>query len=167
MNMKTHVIGGAASALLYKTYTHAPVGDVMGEALFMGAALAGSLLPDLCHPGSFLGRKTVIASKGISKVFGHRTITHSWLMLLFLYWLSRFWPYEYTTQLQEGLLIGAASHMLLDAMTSRGIQFLYPLPIRFRFPLFIKTGSPLEKQFGTIIALAASLTIINRYVLLP
>ncbi|MFC7370582.1 metal-dependent hydrolase [Fictibacillus iocasae] len=166
MNMKTHVIGGAAAAVIFKSFTHAPVVVWHGELLFIGAALFGSLLPDLCHPGSFIGRKTMLLSKGISKTFGHRTVTHSWLMLLFLYWAAPYWPYGAANMVQEGLLVGAISHIALDAMTSRGVQFFYPIPIRVRFPLFIKTGSIAEKQFGTFVLLAASITLIHRYIVL-
>ncbi|WNB93799.1 metal-dependent hydrolase [Bacillus sp. NEB1478] len=164
MKSNTHLLGGLAAAALYKTVTDLPPDTLQHELTFFGAAVLGSLLPDLCHPGSFLGKKTNFLSKTISKTFGHRTITHSWIMILLVMTLPKWIDWVYEESLSAGLVIGVISHILLDAATTRGVQLLYPLPVRFRLPLYTKTGSKTENYIATIISLLAAVLMVHIYI---
>lgn len=164
MKSNTHLIGGVAAGALYKTMTDLPPETLQHELTFFGAAVLGSLLPDLCHPGSFIGKKTSVLSKTISKTFGHRTITHSWIMILLVMMLPQWIDWRYEDSFSMGLVVGVMSHILLDAATSRGVQILYPLPIRFRLPFYTKTGSKTEDSMAAIISLLAAVLMINIYI---
>ncbi|MBH0173389.1 metal-dependent hydrolase [Fictibacillus sp. 23RED33] len=164
MKSNTHLLGGVVAGALYKAFTDLPPETLQHELTFFGAAVFGSLLPDLCHPGSYLGKKTVFLSKTISKTFGHRTITHSWMMILVLFLLPQWIDWRYEESLSIGLVVGVLSHLILDAATSRGIQLLYPLPIRFRFPFYTKTGSRTETNIASLLGLLAAVLMIHLYI---
>lgn len=164
MKSNTHLLGGVAAAALYKTATDLTPDTLHHELTFFGAAVLGSLLPDLCHPGSYLGKKTSFLSKTISKTFGHRTVTHSWIMILLVMMLPNWIDWSYEVSLSMGLAAGVISHIILDAATSRGVQLFYPLPFRFRFPLYTKTGTKTENHIATIISLITAILMIHIYI---
>lgn len=135
MLARTHVIGGVAAGLGLSVLMNAD------PFLTVGAAALGGLIPDICHTGSTIGKKAPVLSHIVAAVFGHRTITHSLLFLLLVYYLLTHTPLP--ADLNIGLVGGMASHLLLDACTKRGIKLFYPLPFTFRL-LSIKTGGPFE-----------------------
>lgn len=136
MTGKTHIVGGTASCVALASvaaYDPAPL-------IIAGAA--GGLLPDICHSGSTIGRKVPLLSKLVSTIFGHRTFTHSLLFLALVgILLSVFSPYE---AVNVGILLGMASHFILDAVTKDGIKLLYPWKVTVRFPVTTKTGGAVE-----------------------
>jgi inner membrane protein len=73
MTGKTYIMGGVAACVTLANVTH------YDPAILTAAGAAGSLLPDICHGGSKIGRKFPILSKVINVLFGHRTFTHSLL----------------------------------------------------------------------------------------
>jgi inner membrane protein len=165
MKNNTHILGGIACAAVYKTAADLPLETLPHELIYIGTAVIGSLIPDLCHPGSYVGKKTGLLSKTISKTFGHRTITHSWIMVLLVMMLPNWIDWIYEDSISKGLLLGVVSHILLDSFTSRGVQLFYPLPIRFRFPMYTKTGSKTENYIATFISLLAVVMLVDNYIL--
>ena len=160
MEGKTHAIGGICLGVAAQSYYITNQLDAPELIVFYGACLFGGLLPDICHPGSWTGRRARALSKGISRFFGHRTITHSILFIILIYWLTSTFTFQYDHLIQIGLLVGIVSHIVLDAMTVRGIQLFYPIPLRVRFPLYLKTAS---KGEGIISSCLIILTIIMVY----
>lgn len=142
---KTHIMGGiAATAAFAQTSNYDP-------AIMIIAGALGGMIPDICHGGSKIGKKLPWLSKLINGLFGHRTLTHSILFLIIVNaLLLLFIPFE---SIRIGILIGMASHLLLDAATKNGIKLLYPLDITFRLPLTMKTGSALESVVLTALTL--------------
>ncbi|WP_100372587.1 metal-dependent hydrolase [Bacillus sp. FJAT-45037] len=150
MTGKTHLVGGVALCMAADSLW---LGQ-NGTPLYYVAGMAGALLPDICHIHSKIGRRLPLLSRVISKVFGHRTITHSLLILAVTAFIfSLFFP-DYL-MVRNGLLIGMVSHILLDAMTVRGIRLFYPLNWRIRLPFFIRTGGGIER----VILLALSIYV--------
>ncbi|MCM3026497.1 metal-dependent hydrolase [Bacillus safensis] len=149
MTGKTHIMGGitATTAVAYY-YGFDPV-------TMAAAGSAGALIPDLCHTKSKIGRKFPLLSALISSVFGHRTFTHSLLFLLIIYFLAT--TYIPNDSLSIGLLVGMASHLILDAGTVNGIKFLFPASIKVRLPFYVKTGSAGEQ------VVLAALTVVTCY----
>ncbi|KAA6450629.1 metal-dependent hydrolase [Bacillus swezeyi] len=149
MTGKTHIMGGVASctAVAY-FYGYDPI-------LMTASGTLGALIPDICHTKSKIGRRLPILSTLISSIFGHRTFTHSLLFLL----LTAFAAHLYLTDqsILVGLMAGMASHLLLDAGTTNGIKLFFPSSIKFRLPLYIKTGGKAEQ------AVLAALTILSCY----
>ena len=89
--------------------------------------LLGSILPDIDSSRTLVGRLLNPISHFIYKRFAHRTITHSWVPLLFLlslYLITR----EHFVLF---FLIGYASHIFLDMFNTSGVAFLYPKKLYF------------------------------------
>lgn len=122
MKFEAHIAGGVALGIgiaYFLDYSFAET------TLFHGAVLVGSLLPDIDHPKSFLGRRLLLFSKPLNKWVGHRTLTHSLLTLGTLFYLSyETWGF---IPLITGLFTGCLSHIFLDSLTNNGVALLYPL----------------------------------------
>ena len=81
----------------------------------------GSLLPDIDHDRSFIGRIFFPISYPLNKKFGHRNITHSlliWfpLLILGIKFKICFW-----------LAVGGLSHLFLDMWNLTGVGIFKPL----------------------------------------
>lgn len=142
---KNHIVVGLASyavagSLLLETPT--TFINVFGFIM----AFVGSLLPDIDHPGSKLGKTVPFISYPISKIFGHRGITHSLLMVVALIFvIDHYMDVEYYGVIVFGLIVGYISHLFADYLTKAGIPLFYPHKKSFRIPLFsFRTGSFIE-----------------------
>ncbi len=148
MTGKTHLVGGVASCMALASVT------TYDPTLLALSGAVGGLLPDICHGGSKIGRKAPVLSKVINVVFGHRTITHSLLFLLFAWiLLDAFVPIK---SISVGVLVGMISHLILDVATKNGIKLLYPLNITVRLPITTRTGGAVEH----IVLIALTLFIV-------
>ncbi|MFO6497475.1 MULTISPECIES: metal-dependent hydrolase [Bacillus] len=149
MTGKTHIMGGVASCTAVAYYYG------FDPVWMTASGVLGALIPDICHTKSKIGRKLPILSALVSSVFGHRTFTHSLLFLL----LTAFTAHLYfkDQSILIGLTAGMASHLLLDAGTTNGIKLFFPSSIKFRLPLYIKTGGKAEQ------AVMAALTVLSCY----
>ncbi|PLT28879.1 metal-dependent hydrolase [Peribacillus deserti] len=147
MEGKTHIVGGIAAGALYLKSG----GSIDQEVLFFTSCIAGALLPDICSPTSTIGRMIPLLDRLVSKTFGHRTITHSLFILLIAFMIFKMTPWP--EAIEWGIWIGMVSHLVLDAFTVKGIQFLWPLKIRVGIPGGIKTGGTVEKGFLSLLTL--------------
>tara|TARA_Y100000310_G_scaffold264291_1_gene274917 strand:- start:2270 stop:2725 length:456 start_codon:yes stop_codon:yes gene_type:complete len=146
MLFKTHILFGFLIWLITQQY--------FGINIYLSLViiLLTSILPDIDKSNSKIGSKIKPISFIIEKLFGHRKLFHSllfWTAISALIWHYAGKPYAIIT------LIGISSHLIADALTKQGINFLYPLS-QFRIAGFIETGSLLEIIFlltiiGTII----------------
>ncbi len=88
-----------------------------------------------------------------STIFGHRGALHSLLAVVIVAGASTFLiPYVGAAGLVV-IILGYASHLAADAMTKSGIEFLWPLKMRFGLlPHFIrvKTGGILDTLLSLI-----------------
>ncbi|SHI90671.1 inner membrane protein [Clostridium cavendishii DSM 21758] len=137
MDYKTHRIGGICSGIIFSSVQISTVNTsdkiVYSGAIILGAAI-GSLIPDLDHPKSVVGKRFKPVSKGINKAFGHRGITHSPIALIFytllMLRLTSTYNQYYEIVLHYiaiGSAIGYLSHLFLDMLTLGGIPLFYPL----------------------------------------
>ena len=145
MTGKTHILGGITASLAFAQITnYEPV-------LLLGAGVIGSVIPDICHGSSKIGRALPVLSKLINGLFGHRTFTHSLLFLgLFAVLLNNFMPVE---AISAGLLVGMASHIVLDMATKRGVKLFFPIKLTVRFPLTATTGGTSENLVFALLSL--------------
>ncbi|MDF2679322.1 MAG: hydrolase [Brevibacillus sp.] len=79
-----------------------------------------ALLPDIDQARSKIGHMTRPLSSAMQKGMGHRTLTHSWVILLLPALLFG------DTMLAQAALYGMVSHLISDALVGR-IQFLWPI----------------------------------------
>ena len=83
MNYNAHRIGGVcfgivSSCLIYQT---PPTEEKLALSIILiSGAYVGSLIPDLDHPKSYLGKKFKTLSNTLNKLFGHRGLTHTPIM---------------------------------------------------------------------------------------
>lgn len=143
MNYKTHLNGGALIGLYISSQI--PKSHILSAGIFLGGTIIGSLLPDIDHKNSYIGKKTKGVSKVINKFAGHRKLFHAPLVYLLLYSMSM------GAIMQKALLVGVTgifcgiiSHLVLDSFTIGGLPWFYPLAKK-RFSLGkIKTNSKIE-----------------------
>lgn len=134
---KTHEVGGIcvgaiATAWLYQ-YTDFSEHILIGAPLLLYTARLGSLLPDIDHPKSMIGRKVPSLSNFINKSVGHRGATHTLcamiLVALILSIMTIFLPINmrlYGWIVVLGMTIGYLSHLFLDTLTPKGIPLFAP-----------------------------------------
>lgn len=149
----THLITGQTAYFLAALATGHPA--TLTEAAL--AAVAG-LLPDLDEPKSLIGRALPFISHPIRYHFGHRTATHSVIVIaaiaLLLFGLL---PHGYALALTAGI----ASHPLADMLTLSGVKLFWPSPYsavlpgnsRYRF----ETNTLAELGFTTLMAVLSLL----------
>lgn len=133
---KTHLMAGVTTALLLGTNTP--------EAILIGF---GSLLPDIDHSGSKLGH----LAKPISVILKHRGFTHSLLFCLICSIINPF------------IGIGVLTHLILDFLTPKGEQLLWPINKNIKLPFFsrfIKTGNIIEYIFLAIMTIACIILVV-------
>ena len=144
MNYKTHINGGILVGLYVSIHMQSKA--LIPTGIFIGGALLGSLLPDIDHRNSYIGKKVKTASKAINKLAGHRKLFHAPLIYLFLYSMA-------LGMVKDNLLIrgisgvffGILSHLILDSLTVGGLPWFYPLSKK-KFSIGnVKTNSKLEE----------------------
>ena len=132
MMATTHLLFGFLFGLFGIQFLHP-----YNQVLFMILVLFGSLLPDIDHPRSKLGRKV----KFVSWLFEHRGFTHSIYALILVALISN----SLTSNLNNtyGLLIGFMSHLVADSLSKEGVMFFHPLS-KAKIRGIITTGSAAE-----------------------
>lgn len=147
MTGKTHITGGIAASLAFAHITN------YDPVILLISGVAGAVLPDICHGGSKIGRTFPVLSKVINKLFGHRTFTHSLLFLMIMAVLLN--SFAVNEAFTAGLLVGMASHYVLDMATKNGIKLLFPLKMTVRFPITTTTGGTVEYFVFAALSLSA------------
>lgn len=148
MLARHHTVFAVGAFILYK----AAIGqDLTGQPLEYGIVIFASLLPDIDEPGSYIGTRFSILAWPIKLAFGHREITHTTLMALFLtgiiYWIL--------PSIAIPFFIGYFSHIFADFFFNSGVPMLYPLKRgRQRFWFVFQTGSWAEYAVMTVFSLA-------------
>lgn len=141
-----HLKGGVILGLitLSLAWSHSLIKLTLIDAIVLSlCVLIGSLLPDIDHPQSVLGRRVRFISVPIHKYFGHRSLTHSILFLVLCTYLPIYLGYD---AIGAGLGIGIISHILLDLLCpGSGVAFLYPF-YPYRIQLLHKVRLPWKKK---------------------
>ena len=133
----SHVALGAAAWLVAAPRLGLPALSPACLAL----ALAGSLLPDIDHPKSWLGQRLRPLSTLAAAMFGHRGITHSAAALLACVWgLVQGGAPRWVV---APLAVGALSHLAADLLTPSGLRLAWPLRRTWALPL-CTSGSAME-----------------------
>lgn len=136
---KSHLViaaGGYLVALcsLSNDFEHITAPMLVGGLL----TLLGAILPDIDHPGSFIGLKFKFISVPISLFFGHRSITHSLVPLA----LALTFFGQHAPSWMIWLIFGCVMHLIGDFISDEGIPLLYPITNkRFKFILVTKTNT--------------------------
>lgn len=125
MSGTNHITGGLLFTGIFASFWNI---NIFSDAGFFGLTILGSVLPDIDHTKSPIGKLFWPLSRYIDTRFGHRTITHSLLFLLcfslFSYAMQRLFCPTYPIALI--LFFSAFSHLVLDMITISGIPLFYP-----------------------------------------
>lgn len=120
MQAKTHITTTLALGL--------PLMSLTNELTLVnvGVLAVGSLLPDIDHPSSYLGKRHKMVSGVTNKAFGHRGITHSLLGFILIGIIVKFIQKQYLTDRIENivfwLMLGYLLHLLEDSFSQRGVH---------------------------------------------
>lgn len=151
---RSHSAMGTISGAGAAWFTHLPP---LQSAGIVAVTTVCALLPDFDHDDASLPRAFGIPGRFlawcIEEVFGHRTITHSFLGVFALAGALRAVPrVGHLPQLPGwvfwGILLGCATHILGDLCTESGVPLLWPLEPRFRIG-WLDTGGWVETQIVT------------------
>lgn len=169
MNATTHAVFGVAALAGYSLLT--------GEApplYAYPAAVISSWIPDVDNPRSRLGnglsrmknpalnsltRPVSWALKVVSftlfRTVGHRTLTHSLLgVAVFVALVSP--GAAFSPDLFAALVAGYVSHLVADALNTKGVPLLWPAGWRFRLlPGGVRSGGVVEFLVALVVAVAA------------
>ena len=177
MNATTHAVFGVAAL--------AGVALVAGAeppAYVYPAAVAAAWLPDVDNPRSTLGnglsrsKNPVLnfVSRPLSwtlrttsfvlvRTVGHRTLTHS-LVGILLFALPVWLLLGFFPNLTLALVVGYASHVLADALNTRGVPLLWPLGKPFRLvPGGVRSGGAVEVAVALVTLALALYALLLLY----
>lgn len=125
MSGANHVAGGIVFTGLYLSMFDV---NIYSKPQYLGLAIFFSLLPDIDHTKSIVGKMFYPVAKWLDRRFGHRTITHSLLayfgLALLIGVVEKTWLN--TTIATSIFLWSYASHLILDMLTLQGVPLLYP-----------------------------------------
>ncbi len=142
----THIAAGAVAGALVVKLTAAPV--KMWPVMIVAASVA-ALLPDLDKKGSKATRAVPGSGTVIGAVASHRGFMHS-LAAIFLISIGLALLPVIPRELCFAMVAGVISHPLVDTINPRGVQWLWPLKIKFSlarilpWPFTFSTGSRIE-----------------------
>lgn len=145
MMFRTHLAFGFLIGLL-----SLKILDVSHPIIFLVLVTLFSSLPDIDHPKSKIGRKFFFISWPISIIFKHRGFFHSLFPPLILFFVFYYFNLIF---LAFAIAIGYISHLLGDALTKEGINFLHPLST-FRIQGPLRTGAMIETILFALIVVA-------------
>lgn len=132
MTSLNHIAGGIAITGISLSFWDI---NIFSNPAYLGTCVFASLLPDIDHTKSIIGKFVYPLARYIDRNFGHRTITHSLtffipvLILAIFTELNFINPYYDREGLSFSLIFGLAlfSHYILDMATISGIPLFYPL----------------------------------------
>lgn len=129
MKAFNHVAGGMAFTGIFASFSDI---NIFAQPSFIAGTVVFSLLPDVDHTRSTIGKAAFPVARWISRRYGHRTITHSLFFYLAALLLVKLVTLGF--QLSEAWFTVTAyalgSHFIFDACTKQGIPLLYPFSKR-------------------------------------
>lgn len=120
-----HIVGGLTFTSIAASFQDI---NIFESPVLIFSTVFFSMIPDIDHTRSVIGKVFSPLAKWLNVKHGHRTITHSIFFLLFVYFLCL--AIENLFFFQNLALIAflaTFSHCFFDAMTKAGIQFFYPI----------------------------------------
>lgn len=125
MKAANHIAGGIVITGVFTSLWDV---NLFTDPVNLGVCVFASLLPDIDHTRSLIGKLFYPLASWISKRFGHRTITHSFVFMFVFYIVCRFLENQFlgTTHLSLIVIFALFSHYFLDMLTLDGIPLFYP-----------------------------------------
>lgn len=146
MTAPNHVAGGIIFTGLFCSFFSV---NIFATPLFISATVIGSLLPDIDHTKSWIGKLVYPIAKWLSKNYGHRTITHSIFFLLGVFLISIFIEKNFRSDFSVSTILFFAilSHFIFDMVTIAGIPLFYPF---YKNPCVLPANPDMRIRSGNI-----------------
>lgn len=146
MTAPNHVAGGIIFTGLFCSFFSV---NIFASPLFIAATVIGSLLPDIDHTKSWIGKLVYPIAKWLSKNYGHRTITHSIFFLIGIYLISLFVEKNFREDFSVSTILFFAilSHFIFDMVTIAGIPLFYPF---YKNPCVLPANPDMRIRSGNI-----------------
>lgn len=147
--------------LIYVTISNIMGIELSAKNLIYGGI--GALLPDISNPHGGIGRILKPVSAYIGQKWGHRTITHSWVMLTLILALCIFLKWITVDNAVWLIWLGALTHIVTDMINISGVKFFYPDNLVAVMPVNeenrVATGSKKEKRLAFAMLVIAVITL--------
>ena len=129
MQSFNHISGGLAFTGIFASFTEV---NIFEREEYIAATVVFSLLPDIDHTRSLIGKLVFPIAKWINTKFGHRTITHSLIFYILLTCITASIEqiFHNSNQFTIICIFASASHLIFDMCTKQGIQLFYPFSKR-------------------------------------
>ena len=150
---RTHVAIGLLVGLITAKFLNPGI-----EWLFVMIVAFSSSFPDIDHPRSRISKLFFPVSWVISWVVSHRGIFHSIFPVIGFYLIFSYLGLKY---LGFAVALGYLSHLVADAMTYGGIDFLYPIS-RFKISGPIVVGGFFEYLIFILVVILDVLIIVKQ-----
>ena len=130
------------------------LGWITATPFGFAACALGSLLPDIDHEKSLIGRRIAPLAMIINQLSPHRGATHSLGFLLLIFILTHLSGVP--LDIVIGLNLGILSHLIGDCFFGyRGCPLFWPSKNKIIFPVHAPTGSIAELIFTWVIGLSS------------
>jgi len=146
MTAPNHVVGGIVFTGLFCSFFSV---NIFANPIFIGVTFIGSLLPDIDHTKSWIGKAVYPIAKWLSRNYGHRTITHSIFFLMGIYIISLFIEKNFREDysISTILFFSILSHLIFDMVTLAGIPLFYPF---YKNPCVLPANPEMRIRSGNI-----------------
>lgn len=163
MTAPNHIVGGIAITGISLSFWDI---NIFSNSMFLSVCIFSSMLPDIDHPKSLIGKIFYPLAKYLDRNFGHRTITHSLAVLVPLFVLFMIIelnvvnPYFDRSGASFSMifLFAYLSHLILDMLTVQGIPLFYPF---MKNPCVIPANPSLRFRSGNLKSEAIALFIFT------
>ena len=152
MTTANHIVGGFAITGITLSFWDI---NIFSDSTYVATCVFASILPDIDHRKSIIGKIFFPISKYLDRNFGHRTITHSLAVFIPLILLVLFLELNFLNPLTNStgnpyfLIFTFAyfSHLILDMLTVQGIPLFYPI---MKNPCVIPANPTLRFRSGNL-----------------
>ena len=146
MTAPNHITGGIVFTGLFCSFFSI---NIFANPIFITTTIIGSLLPDIDHTKSWIGKSVYPIAKWLSKNYGHRTITHSIFFLIIITFISMFIENNFRADYSISciLFFSILSHLIFDMVTISGIPLFYPL---YKNPCVLPANPEMRIRSGNI-----------------
>lgn len=167
MTSINHIVGGIAITGLSLSFWDV---NIFESPAYLSTAVFASLLPDIDHTKSIIGKMFFPLARWLDKNYGHRTVTHSLsvyiplVIIVMLMELNIINPLLGTFGTPYTLIFGFAffSHLILDMLTVHGVPLFYPF---LRNPCVIPANPQYRLRSGNMRSEAMALFLFTMIIL--
>jgi len=163
MTTANHIVGGITIAGISLSFWDI---NIFSDSTYLAVGIFASILPDIDHQKSIIGKIFFPISKYLDRNFGHRTITHSLTTFIPLILLILFIELNFINPLTGSngnpyfliFTFGYLSHLILDMLTVQGIPLFYPF---MKNPCVIPANPSLRFKSGNLKTEAMALFVFT------